>query len=72
MHPTEIADTLSRLEWETLRALRAPSSDSGRLSPAAVQQLLRSNLLEFRADRPALTARGRQVVISGSPLLWNS
>ncbi len=72
MQPTEIADTLDRFQWEALRALRAPSPDASRLSGAAVQQLLGKDLLEFQDDRPLLTAKGRRVVVCGSPTLWNS
>jgi hypothetical protein len=72
MQPNDIADTLDRFQWEALRALCAPSPDSGRVSDAALQQLLKSDLLELQGDRPAITAKGRQVVICGSPRLWNS
>lgn len=72
MQPTEIADSLTRFQWEALRALRVPSGDASRLSEAAVAQLLKEDLLELHDDRPALTAKGRRVVVCGSPTLWNS
>lgn len=72
MQPIEIADTLDRFQWEALRALCAPSPDASRLSGAAVEQLLREDLLELHDDRPSITAKGRRVVVCGSPLLWNS
>ena len=72
MQPIEIADTLDRFEWEALRALCAPSADPSRLNGTALKQLLREDLLELRDDRPSLTAKGRRVVVCGSPTLWNS
>ncbi len=72
MQPIEIADNLDRFQWEALRALCAPSPDPRRLSGDAVEQLLREDLLELRDDRPSITAKGRQVVVCGSPRLWNS
>lgn len=72
MQPIDIADTLDRFQWDALRALGAPSPDPSRLCGAAVEHLLRSDLLELRGDRPAITPKGRQVVVCGSPRLWNS
>ncbi len=72
MQPTEIADTLDRFQWEALRALCLPSPDPRRLSGAAVAQLLKEDLLELHDDLPSLTAKGRRVIVCGSPLLWNS
>lgn len=72
MQPIDIADTLDPFQWEALRALGAPSPDPSRVSGAAIEQLLRSDLLELRGDRPAITPKGRRVVACGSPRLWNS
>ncbi len=72
MLTTDIADRLSRLEWETLTA--AGRSEAGRRLPhdAALQRLVESDLLALQAEGAVLTARGRQVVISGSPRLWSA
>lgn len=72
MQPIDLADTLDRFQWEALRALRAPSADVRRLNADAVERLVKEDLLEFRDDRPSLTARGRRVIVCGSPILWNS
>mgnify|MGYP001568071627 CR=1 FL=1 len=72
MQPTDIADTLDRFQWDALRALCAPSPDPSRLSGAAMEQLVKDDLLELHDDRPSLTAKGRRVVVCGSPTLWNS
>jgi hypothetical protein len=71
-HTTEIADSLGPFEWETLKALMAPQPDSRRIHDAALRQLLQSDLVTVEADRPSVTAKGRQVVICGSPRLWES
>ena len=69
---TEIADSLGPFEWETLKALMAPQPDRSRIHDAALRQLLQTDLVTVEADRPSVTARGRQVVICGSPRLWES
>lgn len=68
---TDIADSLGPFEWETLKALMAPDPDSRRIHDAALRQLLASDLVTVEADRPSVTAKGRQVVICGSPRLWS-
>jgi len=72
MQPIDIADTLDRFQWEALRALGAPSPDPSRLNEAALAQLVGSDLAELHDDRPAITPKGRRVVVCGSPRLWNS
>lgn len=71
MHTTDIADALSRVEWETLKALSAPQSGGTRVHDDALRRLVESDLVELAADRPAVTEKGRKVVICGSPTLWN-
>ena len=70
MQTIDIADSLGPLEWETLKSLSAPQPDRGRVHAAALRQLLQSELVTIEAERPSVTARGRQVVICGSPRLW--
>jgi hypothetical protein len=72
MQPIDIADSLDPFQWEALRALGAPSPDPRRLSETALKQLLGSELAELHDDRPAITAKGRQVVVCGSPRLWKT
>ena len=72
MMPTDIADALNRLEWETLRSFCARSMHIPHVNGEAVQHLLNANLLRLDDDRPAITAIGRKVVMCGSPRLWNS
>lgn len=72
MQMTDIADALNRFEWEALRALTSPNPNHKSIPKAAIGELLQSELIELRADSPSLTAKGRKVVICGSPRLWNS
>ncbi len=72
MQPIDIADALDPVQWDALRALCALSPDPRRRGAAALEQLRRSELVEPGGDRPVLSAKGRQVVICGSPRLWNS
>ena len=72
MQPIDLADTLNRFQWDALRALCAPSAEAPRPSGAAIQELLKEDLLELHDDQPALTAKGRRVLVCGSPRLWNS
>ena len=67
---TDIADSLGPFERETLKALMAPDPDRRRVHEGALRQLLASDLVTVEADLPSVTAKGRQVVICGSPHLW--
>ena len=73
---------LSRSEWETLKAIGAahrdrtpldrPPLDQPPFDRQAIEQLIASELAVVTERGPAITARGRRVVVRGSPLLWNS
>lgn len=69
---TDIADSLGPFEWETLKALVAPDPDHRRVHDGALRRLLASDLVTVEDDRPLVTAKGRKVMISGSPRLWES
>lgn len=75
MHTKDIADALSRVEWETLKALGAPQSEraavDARIHDEALRRLVQSDLVALAADRPSVTEKGRKVVVCGSPTLWN-
>ena len=62
---------LDRNQWETLRALGAPDPDRRRLDRQAFEQLIASELAALRDGLPVITARGRKVVVRGSPRLWD-
>jgi len=63
---------LTRDQWETLKALRAPTaksrSESNRL---IVEQLIALGLAERNGEIPVMTKRGRKVLIRGSWRLWD-
>ena len=62
---------LDRNQWEALRALGAPDPDRRRLDRQAFEQLIASELAALQDGLPVITARGRQVVVRGSPRLWD-
>jgi hypothetical protein len=72
MMTTDIADALTHFEWDTLRSFCGQSANLARASGDVVQQLLKADLLALQGDRPAITAKGRKVVVCGSPRLWHS
>ena len=67
----EIDLGLDRNQWETLKALGAPSPDHRKVNRLAFQQLVASELAAMLDGRPIITPKGRKVVVRGSPLLWD-
>jgi hypothetical protein len=68
------ADTdfeLTSIQWETLKALRTPTSEYCGLSRFVVQQLITLELATLWQGRAILTRKGRDVVLRGSPRLWD-
>ena len=62
---------LDPAQWETLKALGAPDPEHRRVNEFACQQLIKSELATMRDGRPAITPKGREVVLRGSPRLWD-
>ena len=60
---------LTPSQWETLKALRTPASKLPRMSRYAIDSLIALELAVMQSDTPALTAKGRKVLIRGSSLL---
>ena len=60
---------LTPSQWETLKALRTPASKSPRMSRCTVDSLITLGLAAVNGDTPAITAKGRKVLIRGSSLL---
>ena len=54
-------------QWETLRTLRLPAH--ARLNRRMVAELVALGLAAFDGSRPFITARGRSVLLRGSPRL---
>jgi hypothetical protein len=62
---------LSSIQWETLKALRTPAAEHCGLSRFVVQQLITLQLATRWEGRAILTPKGREVVLRGSPRLWD-
>jgi hypothetical protein len=60
---------LTPSQWETLKALRSPASRLPRMSRYTIDGLIALELAVMNGDAPAITAKGRKVLIRGSSLL---
>ena len=60
---------LTPSQWETLKALRTPASKLSRMSRTTIDGLIALELATMNGDAPAITAKGRKVLIRGSSLL---
>jgi hypothetical protein len=60
---------LTPSQWETLKALRTPASNLPRMNRTTVDGLIALELATMNGDAPAITAKGRKVLIRGSSLL---
>lgn len=68
---TDIDCALTIHQWETLRALRPAGTATVALNQQIVEQLIALDLATIADGRPAITARGRKVMLRGSPSLWD-
>ena len=66
---TELDHDLTPDQWETLKALRTPVSMPRRLNRHVLESLVEQELVEMHGDFPAITAKGRKVLIRGSSRL---
>jgi hypothetical protein len=71
MMDTEIDYELTPDQWEALKALRGPAPNRLALNRAAVENLAALQLAEMIGDVPQITAKGRSVLLRGSPHLWD-
>jgi hypothetical protein len=60
---------LTPSQWEALKALRTPASRQPRLSRHTIDGLIALELAAIISEAPAITAKGRKVLIRGSSLL---
>jgi hypothetical protein len=60
---------LTPFQWETLKTLRTPALKLPRMSRTAIDGLIALGLATMNGDAPAITAKGRKVLIRGSSLL---
>lgn len=69
MH-SESEQDLSSDQWEALRALR-PAAPAGKMNSYVLQQLQALDLVALSDGAPQLNAKGRAVLLRGSPRLWD-
>jgi len=60
---------LTPSQWETLKALRTPAAKLPRMSRYAIDSLVALGLAVMNGEVPAITDKGRKVLIRGSSLL---
>ncbi len=68
MHP-ELDYDLTHEQWETLKALRAVAPQRHTASRFVVEQLVALGLAGIDDGHPVITAKGRSVLLRGSPQL---
>ena len=62
---------LTRDQWEVLKALRVPAAQCRRLDRSAFKHLVALGLAEVIDNRSVISAKGRSVLLRGSPRLWD-
>ena len=67
----EIDYNLTPDQWEALKALRVPAPSCRALNRFVVENLVALQLAEMIDDTPAITPKGRSVLLRGSPQLWD-
>ncbi|WP_304872431.1 hypothetical protein [Bradyrhizobium sp.] len=61
---------LTRDQWEALKALRLPAAER-RIKDRLTASLIALKLAAMAGDGPVITAKGRSVLLRGSPQLWD-
>jgi len=67
----EIDYNLTPDQWETLKALRAPTSRLSALNRFVLDDLVALGLAAVSGNMPVITPKGRKVLIRGSSRLWD-
>jgi hypothetical protein len=67
----EIDYDLTPDQWEALKELRVPGLNGRVLNRSVVERLVVLELAAITDGRPAITPKGRSVLLRGSPLLWD-
>jgi hypothetical protein len=68
---TELDYDLAPDQWEMLKALRVPATERRGSNTANVDHLVALGLAAIIDGRPCITAKGRSVLLRGSPRLWD-
>jgi len=61
---------LTRDQWEALKALRLPAAERRVVNGPVVESLVALQLATM-TGAPSITAKGRSVLLRGSPRLWD-
>lgn len=61
---------LTRDQWEALKALRLPTAER-RIRDRLTASLIALELAAMTGDGTVITAKGRSVLLRGSPQLWD-
>ena len=67
---TEFDYDLTRDQWEALKALRLPAAER-RIKDRLTASVIVIELAAMTSDGPVITAKGRSVLLRGSPQLWD-
>jgi hypothetical protein len=67
----EIEYDLAPDQWEALKALRLPAPRCVILNASAVETLIALQLAAMIDSDPEITRKGRDVLLRGSPRLWD-
>ena len=67
----DIEFELSAIQWDVLKAIRTPTAELRGARRFVAEELARLGLAAVVDGRVMLTARGREVVLRGSPRLWD-
>ena len=67
----EIDYDLTPDQWEALKELRVPGLNGRVLNRSVVERLVVLELAAITDGRPAITRKGRSVLLRGSPRLWD-
>jgi hypothetical protein len=65
----ELDYDLTPAQWETLKALRTPTSRLPRMSRYTIDGLIALGLVAMNGEFPAITPKGRKVLVRGSSRL---
>ena len=66
-----VDDDLTRVQWEALKAFRRGPPEISLFNQSVLESLIVLQLVTVSEDRLAMTSRGRQVLLRGSPKLWD-
>ena len=66
---TELDYDFTLDQWETLKALRIPATERRALSRSMIDQFVTLELATVSDGTPQITAKGRSVLLRGSPRL---